>query len=118
MRQEELFGWQITNGGLRNLRKKVENWKKKKIEGCKLPYGIYAFKFGSLPNWCDDDWLDWGLFLFFLSSHSFKNVRRNVYPYFLIETTQVLCAPHYVNSPTFAQIYFQFLSHRHVKTRE
>jgi hypothetical protein len=91
---------------------------KKKIEGCKLPYGIYAFKFGSLPNWCDDDWLDWGLFLFFLSSHSFKNVRRNVYPYFLIETTQVLCAPHYVNSPTFAQIYFQFLSHRHVKTRE
>jgi hypothetical protein len=78
MRQEELFGWQITNGGLRNLRKKVENWKEnnnnnlKKNQSCKLPYGIYAFKFGSLPNWSDDDWLDWGLFLFSLSSHSLR----------------------------------------------
>lgn len=39
MRQDQLFGWQIINGGLRNLRErkkkkwkilKIENWKKKK----------------------------------------------------------------------------------------
>lgn len=52
MRQEELFGWQITNGGLRNLRKK--KWKigkkkikikikiKMKIELVNYRYGIYA----------------------------------------------------------------------------
>lgn len=48
MRQDQLFGWQIINGGLRNLRekkkkKKVENWKLKieKIGNGNLRYGIY-----------------------------------------------------------------------------
>lgn len=73
-RQDELFGWQIINGGLRNLReKKKKKWKIENFEVGNLQYGIY-FKFGSLPNYYDDDWLDWGLFLFFLVLLPFKNV--------------------------------------------
>ena len=51
MRQEELFGWQITNGGLRNLRKKVENWKKKKLKDVNyrmvfMPLNLAASRIG------------------------------------------------------------------------
>jgi hypothetical protein len=54
------------------LKKNNNNNNNNKNQSCKLPYGIYAFKFGSLPNCSDDDWLDWGLFLFSFSSHSLR----------------------------------------------
>lgn len=73
------------------------------------------FKFGSLPNWCDDDWLNWGLCLFSFSSHSLRMYIGMPYLYFFIGNTQVLCTSHYVNSPPLAQISLQTLSHRHVK---
>lgn len=52
---------------------KKKKWKIENFEVGNLQYGIY-FKFGSLPNYYDDDWLDWGLFLFFLVLLPFKNV--------------------------------------------